>query len=181
MLGMLIATHPVPGGAPFFAASAAPASPRRRRGQGIERERHEAIPRGVGAHFILIEADLVLTRFEALCNGPAPAGNLDERPQRDAPRREDDRVRAIPRGQMLAHEQGVMSLGADARERHQGPVVGAGAFAARPRTPPCPRGRGQGVRHGADFYLPWRPVPSHQQQLVRTDGQEKGLLLALEP
>ena len=62
----------------------------------IERERHEAILRLVGAHFILIEADFLLARFKSLFDGPPPAGDVDERGQRDAPRREHARNAPSP-------------------------------------------------------------------------------------
>lgn len=91
---------------------------------GVERERHEAIPRGIGPHFILLEPDFLLARFKTLFNGPEPAGHLDERAQRDPARREDDVVRAVARDEMPAHEQGVLALRADARERHDGPAAG---------------------------------------------------------
>ncbi len=54
----------------------------------------------------------MLARFKSLFDGPPPTGDVHERAQRDTPWREGDAVGAVARDQMLAHEQGVLAVGA---------------------------------------------------------------------
>ena len=116
-----------------------------------------AIPAVPGTDLVIGQADLLLSDFEALLDGPAPSGDAGEGGQRGVRRAEDDVIGELVRlARMTADKQPVIpGRLLQAHQAHPRPIVKPLAFGAGARRERLPRRfryrgrqRGSGVLAG---------------------------------
>jgi len=151
---------------------------RRQEGQRQHRQGDVPVPAMPAAHLVAVQPDLLLGRFEALLDRPAPAGDPGQRLQAGGGWAEHDVVRhLVGLGELAAHQQPVVPWGLlQAEQPEPRPVVQTLALRSGPGTQAAPALQGFGRRQ-----ILGRHRPPGQRPQRRLDRQHMGSVVLLQP
>src|ERR1700759_165981 len=152
------------------------------KGQRQQGQGDVAIPALPAADLIIAKPDLLLARFEALFDGPAPPGDVGQRREWGLGRREDDIGGTFLRLAVAGPDQQPMVPGRRLQpgEAHPRPVVQSLALGSRPGREAVPGGVWQCGGEIGRGLLPEAARQHRPQLLVTTDRQYKGPLVLFE-